>query len=34
MRVFEEQIQESLKIHAPEIADQVSVTSPELATYW
>jgi hypothetical protein len=34
MRVFEEQIQESMKIHAPEIMDQVRVTSPELATYW
>ena len=34
MRVFEEQIRESLKMFAPDIYDQVNITSAELADYW
>lgn len=34
MRVFEEQIRESLKALAPALAAQVKITSAELADYW
>jgi sugar O-acyltransferase (sialic acid O-acetyltransferase NeuD family) len=34
MRVFEEQIRESLKTFASDIDDQVNITSAELADYW
>jgi hypothetical protein len=34
MRVFEEQIRESLRTSAPDIDDQVNITSAELADYW
>src|SRR5712691_10658638 len=34
MRVFEEQIRESIKTFAPELDEQVKVTSPELAAHW
>jgi hypothetical protein len=34
MRILEEQIRESLNSYAPEIADEVNITSPELAAYW
>jgi hypothetical protein len=34
MRIFEEQIKESIKTYAPKIEDVVKVTSPELAAYW
>jgi hypothetical protein len=34
MRIFEEQIKESITTYAPEIENEVKVTSPELAAYW
>lgn len=34
MRVFEEQIRESLKVFAPELAPQIKITSAELADEW
>ena len=34
MRVFEEQIRESLKAFAPELETQIKVTSAELADHW
>jgi hypothetical protein len=34
MRVFEEQIRESLETLAPELSSQVQITSAELATHW
>src|SRR2546422_922773 len=34
MRVFEEQIRESIKTFAPQLDNQVNVTSAELADYW
>ena len=34
MRVFEEQIRESLKTFAPELEPQVNITSAELADHW
>ena len=34
MRVFEEQIRESLKVFAPELESQIKITSAELADHW
>src|SRR2546428_2142943 len=34
MRIFEEQIRESIRTFAPELDEQVKVTSPELAAHW
>jgi len=34
MRIFEEQIRESIRTFAPELDDQVKVPSPELAAHW
>ena len=34
MRVFEEQIRESLKMFAPELESQIRITSAELADHW
>ena len=34
MRIFEEQIRDSLKTFAPDINDQVNISSAELADYW
>ena len=34
MRIFEEQIRESIQTFAPELDEQVKVTSPELAVHW
>jgi hypothetical protein len=34
MRIFEEQIRESIQTFAPELDEQVKVTSPELAAHW
>ena len=34
MRIFEEQIGESIQTFAPELDEQVKVTSPELAAHW
>jgi hypothetical protein len=34
MRIFEEQIRESIRTCAPELDEQVEVTPPELAAHW
>lgn len=34
MRIFEEQIRESIRTFAPELDEQVKVSSPELAAHW
>jgi hypothetical protein len=34
MRIFEEQIQDAIKEFAPELANQVKITSAELADHW
>ena len=34
MRIFEEQIRESLELHDPELAKQVKLTSAEIADEW
>src|SRR5215831_7194463 len=34
MRIFEEQIRESIRTFAPELDEQIKVTSPELAAHW